>query len=548
MVEALPSTLGAVLAMAVERHQAGRLAEAAALYRSALISAPENSDAMHLLGLTEWRSGNLLDGLLRMGRAQGLCPGDGNIRHNLGNAWLQGREATIAHLQGGQLDEAAAFRRILDRLPVEVFDRTPFTLICDILTLLRGRVRGPTRQPFLALLTLAERNPDHRRSLLWIFFLLLDQEDIPEAATIHRLYRLARAMHRANPHEPFAIGTIAFTLYWRNRVATLTRFLEATFASLDPERITAQYPLPLYYNVRPTAAFFAQPDVAGTGADDLPAVAVHRLDTDGVTAAVVFGCDDVYWRNFGRSALRSLVAGLQGEAAGLAVHLHIVDPSPQTLEEIGLLSLVSRPLRINLTSEQSRVPHRLQKHWHYKLLYYMCARLMRMPWFMERYRCPVAEFDVDAVFIGDVRRLIDRVAHLDAACLAGGRSSPTRIFAAGMCFFNATPDGRRFADLVARHITYFMTRDVPLYFLDQTALYSAYHALKESRPGFAFQRIDDALMASVYRYVTGHRVLTADGSVDEASLKDKTAELEQALQGAATAPGLPEEPGIALPA
>ena len=44
-------------ALALTHHQAGRLDEAAAIYRALLATAPQHPDALHLLGLIENRQG-----------------------------------------------------------------------------------------------------------------------------------------------------------------------------------------------------------------------------------------------------------------------------------------------------------------------------------------------------------------------------------------------------------------------------------------------------------------------------------------------------------
>src|SRR5438045_2350285 len=50
-----------LMSAAVQHHQAGRLANAEAIYRQVLGRSPQNPDALHLLGLLLHQSGNHLD-------------------------------------------------------------------------------------------------------------------------------------------------------------------------------------------------------------------------------------------------------------------------------------------------------------------------------------------------------------------------------------------------------------------------------------------------------------------------------------------------------
>ncbi len=71
---------------------------AAALCEQALSLSPEFPDALHLLGLCRWKSGNLLEDALRLlTRAQELKPGDAQLWHNLGIVREQNDDVPGAH-------------------------------------------------------------------------------------------------------------------------------------------------------------------------------------------------------------------------------------------------------------------------------------------------------------------------------------------------------------------------------------------------------------------------------------------------------------------
>jgi len=101
-------TIPQALQIAVQHHQAGRLAQAEALYRQILAAQPDNADAVHLLGLIAHQAGRHDLAVEWIRRAIVLNPNNPAAHCNLG-------EACRAI---GRLDDAvAAYRRALQLKP-----------------------------------------------------------------------------------------------------------------------------------------------------------------------------------------------------------------------------------------------------------------------------------------------------------------------------------------------------------------------------------------------------------------------------------------------
>jgi predicted O-linked N-acetylglucosamine transferase (SPINDLY family) len=127
----IPETIQA----AFQHYQAGRLAEAETLYRQVLQAQPDNSDALHLLGLIAHHIGRHEVAVEMIGKAIAINPSVAAFHNNIGEAYraqLKLEEATVHYLQAlslkpdfaeacnnlgtvyqrqGRLEEAAAYYR-----------------------------------------------------------------------------------------------------------------------------------------------------------------------------------------------------------------------------------------------------------------------------------------------------------------------------------------------------------------------------------------------------------------------------------------------------
>lgn len=91
----------------LSHHRAGRLTQAAALYRQALERAPADPDATHLLGVVAFQQGNESDGADLIGKAIGLDASKAAYHHDLGDVRrAQGRadEALACYREAIALD------------------------------------------------------------------------------------------------------------------------------------------------------------------------------------------------------------------------------------------------------------------------------------------------------------------------------------------------------------------------------------------------------------------------------------------------------------
>jgi tetratricopeptide (TPR) repeat protein len=103
----LPGPLNDLLA-GVEHHRAGRLDRAEILYQRALRKAPNNPDALHLLGVIANDRGRPERAIQLLGRALRMLPHSADVHMNLGNA---------LRAAGRLTDAAASYRRAIALKP-----------------------------------------------------------------------------------------------------------------------------------------------------------------------------------------------------------------------------------------------------------------------------------------------------------------------------------------------------------------------------------------------------------------------------------------------
>lgn len=82
-------TIAQAFQTAFAHHQAGRLAEAEAIYRQILAAEPNHADALHLLGVIALQVGRADAAIDLMGKSIALAPSFPDSHYNLGNALLQ---------------------------------------------------------------------------------------------------------------------------------------------------------------------------------------------------------------------------------------------------------------------------------------------------------------------------------------------------------------------------------------------------------------------------------------------------------------------------
>lgn len=109
--------VAAVLARALERHQAGAYDEADRLYREVLTHVPDDADALHLFGVLLHQRGDLAAATTLIERATAVRPGYAAALANLGTLYREaGRAASAAAAYEAAIAAAPAFAQAYGNL------------------------------------------------------------------------------------------------------------------------------------------------------------------------------------------------------------------------------------------------------------------------------------------------------------------------------------------------------------------------------------------------------------------------------------------------
>ncbi|WP_145689945.1 tetratricopeptide repeat protein [Azospirillum brasilense] len=534
-------TLRDALAAAVGHHQAGRLDAARPLYHSILRSQPGHPDALHLLGVLESQSGRPGAALPLLRRAVALLPGDadflgnlartlraagqpdaaehafartvaldpadvqaaftlGSLRAERGDA--AGAAAAFAQALAGRPDFAearinranalAALGRAEDaarlrRQAVALAPAHPDALHNAAVSALaeagldrpvsHARRLDPARveRAGLALTHALAADPRHGAAadaLLGTALSLVQAGQAP-VWLLERAAATALMVLRRNPRDARAAAVVAYRFYRRGRTDLASHFMRRVSRRFTAAEVAADFELGLWSMVRAGArALDGLPDAASL-LDAFPPLEVLAEPPAGRGPLLAVSCDDGYYRRFATGLLDSVEA----TGGGVVVHVHVVNPSPDTLAD-----LARRRERLPLGTSREEVDF---TGWddHRRTTYYACIRFLRWHQLMMRWGRPLLHVDADCTLAGEMAGGLDGLAALlegsDVGLLRDARwRGPTREITVCFVGFQPTPLGRAFLALTAAYIGAFLRDGRGFWMLDQAAPFAVLDALR----------------------------------------------------------------------
>jgi hypothetical protein len=290
---------------------------------------------------------------------------------------------------------------------------------------------------------------------------------IPEDSPLHPLGVYFAGCTRVVRRDPAA--ALAIFTHFRSIVS---RYMQAVPFATDKDLNT-------HYR---QAILLAAPDEIDTrlAAEMPPAVADFRLIQTASPARHLIAsvANGAYIERFARDLMASV-------APEDALHLHAVDPTPETLallEDLGQRAGTGR-----FGCSISRDPS------HGSSTAYACARYFVGPALLEIYRRKIIVVDIDVRLRERVGTLDLTAPDFDFACFRTTRREPSSLYSAIMMVFTPGPAGVAFLEALGLYCRFGLKLRYPslTWLLDQAALYSLKHYFAVRRPDFRFQILND---------------------------------------------------------
>jgi tetratricopeptide (TPR) repeat protein len=506
-----PGDVQARLARAADLHRAGDIAGAEAGYVAVLADAPDNADALHLLGVVRRVQGKPDEAVQLMRRAIDLGAETDGVWANYANAL---RDAGDHEAEVAALDRALA----LGADPASLTSRLVAALVkaaetlgaakrkTEALTLLQraAKIRPKSADILdrmlplladadrLAGLEVADRSwrlaPDPTRQRnLWELCQWAGAEVAPTRAFLaahpgrpllgiaeaNALRRdgqgaAAEAVYRrviaAEPNQPFAAGRLAILLLSQGRTEEADRLFRTTDA-FGPGRTEAMHFARAFHE-----------DLARRPLPGLPEI-VRAPSRVGDT--VIFaGCDGSYFDRYASALIHSATV-MSGIAPSF--HLHVVDPPADIEDRIARWDDMLGNPGIALSVERVGAD-RFERET--RITTYACARFRVLPALMAHYRRPILMLDTDLIVLRDIGDFVRGAREGDIAAVSvdHARFEPWNWYWADVMHFAATPAARTVAARVARYCDHFLEAGLARWFLDQIAITAALHVPLEDEP------------------------------------------------------------------
>lgn len=454
------------------RRSAGDPGRAAACHRRAVALDPEAAKPLAGLGAVQLDLGQAEAGLDALRHAVRLAPDHEGFLLRLGDALLAQGRAGEAEVVYGRLS-AARPERPDYRYRLGVSHLTASGLMTASLGTARRTVDAARLQQAIAQFERAARDghADARRNLYGTAILAL-QNGVLDDPTLNGVARAARRDLAGDPRHTVALAVVCYGLYRAKRLDTAVRFFRKHARHFTAEQVACDFELLVWSLVQADRAFFERLAAEPPRMFDRPVRRILAARRDVARPVILVGCDDGYWRRFGADFL----ASARERAPACAVHVHVVNPSEDTLRSLaGLaadgMSCSCEAIDLGGLSDPAR------------LTYYASARFAVARDLLRQGEAPIIQVDVDALVLADPGAAMAVGPGWDVAFLKDNRGrGPTRDILAGFIAFNRTEAGLAFLDRVVAYIGRHFDEGRVYWGLDQAAPYCTYdHLLRHGK-------------------------------------------------------------------
>lgn len=161
---------------------------------------------------------------------------------------------------------------------------------------------------------------------------------------------------------------------------------------------------------------------------------------------ILVACDDVYFRKFGRGFLNSVIASSHEHA----IHIHLLEPSRETLQEVERIRQTQQRLHLSYTSDPCLPTRGLQL----RNLYYNASRFVLAPLLLKRGVQRLLILDIDSLMNSSPWARLDSLgSKIDLAMIRRtNKRQPQAKILASAVYYRSGRHGLKFSESFARSI------------------------------------------------------------------------------------------------
>jgi hypothetical protein len=179
---------------------------------------------------------------------------------------------------------------------------------------------------------------------------------------------------------------------------------------------------------------------------------------------------------------------------GWQLHIHLINPSPETTDWIVSLRQSGTPLCATLERMTPRAAETSDTHRIIETrAYYACARFRILPRLLEQYAQPLWIIDADILALRPIDTLLteagDPTPHIGIIPLGKQAHCLSEYVYAAISYYAPTPMTLRFTRTLARQINHLLACDRWGWGLDQAAIFSVLAWFERHHPDFRAARI-----------------------------------------------------------
>ncbi|MCG5238962.1 tetratricopeptide repeat protein [Azospirillum doebereinerae] len=457
--------------------QSGKEKEAAVLYRISLCFDPQDGEALYRLGLLQLKDGANSAGAWLIRRAiflRGIDPA------SIKEIMLSVNDIYVASMKDCTGQDGAIYRiNTLNKIEALIGVINIVPILYAAAVYLAGKIGkyDIARKYFMESLSIKfSIDRDNlltlMRSGLYLISMAEADDDIVDS-----LYKRSKALLKNGENIDVAYFCVLYKKYYDGKYIVSQGLAKKARKKLGDKEFFGSNLMNTWHICRYDNIFFQNIKSYDVMAALVGPIRHEKRLPASDKPVILVSCDARYLELLGVKLLESIrLVGAHGN-----VHLHVINATERSRDIVAEIESSSGTSLGLSTEETSNIwkGSALHKRADFIKTYYACARFIRIPEFSRLYGRPIVQIDTDCLLTSDLLELPICNQEADVGFLFDGiRTGPARQFNATFFFLNNHAKSLEYAELVARYVAHFIVFDLPLWGLDQAALYCVYRYMQ----------------------------------------------------------------------